>query len=393
MNKTETQDHARPFYRRWGAFALVLALTLGALFWATTQGRKNLVKTAASLPECSTFVELVDKAGMTSVLAEDGPFTVFIPTNEAFAKLPQDRLAKIANDRSALSAVLLYHMSPETLSAKELARPGERKTCVVPATSISVSSQNYGDASFVRKNVPCVNGIVYVVDAVQIPPFMTQNDLAAPPQPKPEEIALVASENIVAGAAPLADPRREAKVDSALENAAETVKTQTVEAVAGAANVVKDGAARVVEKGAEGLSRVADAVQAGAENAVDDAQKAEPQAQEAAEKTEEAVEETKKDAQEAAEKTENAAQEAAEKAETPVEESTPSEPESEPETPAASRLPSPLSRLAHFSHFAQAFYFNVVDARFGRLRPFRRRSNRFPPFRAVVRDVAPFPPN
>ena len=362
MNKTEIKEHDRPFYCRWGALALVLALTLGALFWATTQRRKDVMKTAASFPECSTFVDLVDKAGMTSVLAEDGPFTVFIPTNEAFAKIPRDRLTKIANDRSALSAVLLYHMSPETLTSKELARPAERKTCVVPATSISASSQNYGDASYVRKDVPCVNGIVYVVDAVQIPPFMTQNGLAAPPQPAPEEISLVAAENIVAGAAPLADPRREAKVDAALENAAETVKTQTVgavqagaEAVAGAANAVKGGAARVVEKGAQGLSHVADAVQTGAENVADDAaqkaaekaevkaqeavEKAEEKAQEAVEKAEEKVEEAKKDAKEAAEKAEATAKEAAEKAETTAKEAaeTPSAPESEPETTAARR--------------------------------------------------------
>ncbi len=345
MNKTEIKEHDRCCYRRWGATALVLALAVGALFWATSQRRKNVMKTAASFPECSTFVELVDKAGMTTVLAEDGPFTVFIPTNEAFAKIPRERLTKIANDRSALSAVLLYHMSPETLSSKELARAGEHKTCVVPATSIAASSEKYGDASYVRKNVPCVNGVVYVVDAVQIPPFMTQNGLVAPPQPAPGEISIVASENIVAGAAPLADPRREAKVDAALESAAQAVKTQTVDAVqagadavAGTANAVKGGAARVVEKGAQGLSNVADAVQTGAENVADaaaqkSAEKAEENAQKAVEKAEAKVEEAKETARETAEKAEES------KEAEPTSDETPNAPESEsePETTADAR--------------------------------------------------------
>ncbi len=338
MKKTETNEHARSCCRNWPAIALVFALALGALLWATMQRRKDILKTAASFPECSTFVDLVDQAGMSTVLAKDGPFTVFIPTNEAFAKIPQERLAKISGDRAALSAVLLYHMSPEALSVKELARPSELKTCVVPATSIATSTEKYGDASFVRKDVPCVNGVVYVVDAVQIPPFMKENDLVAPPQRAPEELSIVASEEIVAGAAPLSDPNREARVDAALENAAETVKTRTVEAaqtsaqavanaaqtgtqaVVDAANAVKGGAARVVEKSAEGVASAANALQEGAGNVADDAaqksaEKAEVKAREAVEKAEEKLEDAKQEAREAVEKAEEKAEANVEKAE------------------------------------------------------------------------------
>ena len=327
MKKTEINEHARSCCRNWPAIALVFALALGALLWATMQRRKDILKTAASFPECSTFVDLVDKAGMTTVLAKDGPFTVFIPTNEAFAKIPQERLAKISGDRAALSAVLLYHMSPEALSVKELTRPSELKTCVVPATSIATSTEKYGDASFVRKDVPCVNGVVYVVDAVQIPPFMEQNGFVAPPQRAPEELAIVASEEIVAGAAPLADPKREAQVDAALENAAETVKNRTADAaqtgaqaVVDAANAVKGGAARVVEKGAQGVASAANALQAGAGNVAENAaqksaDKAEIKAQEAVEKAEQKLEDAKQEAREAVEKAEEKADAAVEKAE------------------------------------------------------------------------------
>ena len=334
MKKTEINEHARSCCRNWPAIALVFALALGALLWATMERRKDILKTAASFPECSTFVDLVDKAGMTTVLAKDGPFTVFIPTNEAFAKIPQERLTKIAGDRAALSAVLLYHMTPEALSSEELTRPSELKTCVVPATSIATSSEKFGGASFVRKDVPCVNGVVYVVDAVQIPPFMEQNGLVAPPQRAPEELSLVASEELVAGAAPLADPQREAKVDAALENAAETVKDKTVDAaqtgvqaVADAANVVAGGAARVVEKSAQGVASAANALQEGAGNVADaaaqkSAEKAEEKARETVEKAEEKLDEAKENAQAAAEKaekkTEAAVEKAEEKAETAV---------------------------------------------------------------------------
>jgi uncharacterized surface protein with fasciclin (FAS1) repeats len=326
MKKTEINEPARSCCRNWPAIALVFALALGALVWATMQRRQDILKTASSFPECSTFVELVDKAGMTTALAQDGPFTVFIPTNEAFAKIPQDRLAKIAGDRAALSAVLLYHMTPEALSIKELARPSGLQTCVVPTTSIAASSEKFGDATFVRKDVPCVNGVVYVVDAVQIPPFMEQNGLVAPPQRAPEELAIVASEELVAGAAPLADPNREAKVDAALENAAETVKTRTVDAaqtgvqaVADAANAVAGGAARVVEKSAEGVASAANALQEGAENVADQAarksaEKAEENAQAAVEKAEEKLDEAKENAQAAAKKAEEKLDEAKENA-------------------------------------------------------------------------------
>ena len=308
MKKMEINEQTRSCCRNWPAIALVFALALGALLWATMQRRKDILKTAASFPECSTFVDLVDKAGMTTVLAKDGPFTVFIPTNEAFAKIPQDRLAKISGDRAALSAVLLYHMSPETLSSKELASPSELKTCVVPATSIATSSEKYGDASFVRKDVPCVNGVVYVVDAVQIPPFMTQNGLVAPPQRAPEELAIVASEEIVAGAAPLSDPKREAKVDAAMENVAETVKNRTVDAA---------------QTGAQGVANAANALQSGAGNVADDAaqksaEKAEVKAQEAVEKAEANLEDAKQEAREAVEKAEEKADAAKEKAEAAV---------------------------------------------------------------------------
>ena len=362
MKKTEINEHARSCCRNWPAIALVFALALGALLWATMERRKDILKTAASFPECSTFVDLVDKAGMTTVLAQDGPFTVFIPTNEAFAKIPQERLTKIAGDRAALSAVLLYHMTPEALSSEELTRPSELKTCVVPATSIATSSEKFGGASFVRKDVPCVNGVVYVVDAVQIPPFMEQNGLVAPPQRAPEELSLVASEELVAGAAPLADPQREAKVDAALENAAETVKTRTVDAaqtgvqaVADAANAVKGGAARVVEKGAQGVANAANALQAGAGNVADDAaqKSAEKAVEKAVEKAEEKLDEAKENAQNAVEKAEekldeakenaqNAVEKAEEKAEAATEAEktdaeTPTDSNDEPETTAASR--------------------------------------------------------
>ncbi len=340
MKKTDTNEPARSCCRNWPAIALVFALALGALLWATMQRRKDILKTASSFPECSTFVDLVDKAGMTTVLAQDGPFTVFIPTNEAFAKIPQDRLTKIAGDRAALSAVLLYHMTPETVSSQELARHSGVKTCVVPATSIATSSEKFGDASFVRKDVPCVNGVVYVVDAVQIPPFMEQNGLVAPPQRAPEELSLVASEELVVGAAPLSNPNREAKVDAALENAAETVKTRTVgaaqtgvQAVADAANVVAGGAARVVEKSAQGVASAANALQEGAGNVADDA--AQKSAEKAVEKAEEKLDEAKEKAQAAVEKAEEKAEAAPEAEKTDAE--TPSDSNDEPETTATRR--------------------------------------------------------
>ncbi len=192
-----TKDGRRPAtVGRLTALAIILALAAGVLYWATQGRRANIIKTANALGGCSTFVDLVDKAGMTTVLEKDGPFTVFIPTNAAFAKIPKERLERVLNDKSALAALLLYHMTPRALTVQDLATASEQPTCVVPPTNVVCSQDKYGDAVCVEKNIPCVNGVVYVIDSVQFPPFL-KDDKPTPTQPAADDLSIVAEETTI----------------------------------------------------------------------------------------------------------------------------------------------------------------------------------------------------
>jgi len=152
--------------------SLILIFALGVLGWAMMEQRKNILQTVSELKECSTFLDCAEKAGLTGVLEKDGPFTVFIPTNEAFEKIPKQELNNFLNNKSALTALLLYHMVPRKLTPAELESLEDCMTCTVPQTSITCSREKYGKGKCVRSDIVCTNGTVYVIDTVQFPPFL-----------------------------------------------------------------------------------------------------------------------------------------------------------------------------------------------------------------------------
>lgn len=160
---------------RWAILAIILVLALGVLSWATMEQRKNIIKTAQEMKECDTFVSYAEKAGLTGVLEKDGPFTVFIPTNEAFQKLSSEELSDLLNNKSALTTLLLYHLVPQRMTASQMKEAQDCMTCTVPQTAISCTENTYGKANCIRSAIPCTNGVIYLIDNVQIPPFLTDN--------------------------------------------------------------------------------------------------------------------------------------------------------------------------------------------------------------------------
>merc|ERR1712116_35782 len=79
---------------------------------------KNIAELAIATPQLSTLLAAVKAAGLVDTLASEGPFTVFAPTNEAFAKVPSSTLTALLTDKEALTAVLLRHVLPETIFQK-----------------------------------------------------------------------------------------------------------------------------------------------------------------------------------------------------------------------------------------------------------------------------------
>src|SRR5579885_1242518 len=100
------------------AAALVLALAVGvatatagrSATTGSSMGEKNIVQTAVAAGQFKTLASLLQKAGLAGTLEGTGPFTVFAPTDAAFAKVPKATLAALAGDRAKLRSVLLYHV-------------------------------------------------------------------------------------------------------------------------------------------------------------------------------------------------------------------------------------------------------------------------------------------
>ena len=116
-----------------------------------------------------TLVTAVQAAGLEETLRGEGPFTVFAPTDEAFAKIPQADLNALLADKEKLTAVLTHHVVGEQLDPSEVV--GEHETLAKDIVTIKgdESSMMVGKGSVLCGNIPTANATVYVIDTVMIP--------------------------------------------------------------------------------------------------------------------------------------------------------------------------------------------------------------------------------
>jgi len=117
----------------------------------------------------STLVTAVVEADLVDTLNSDGPFTIFAPTNDAFAAIPEDILAAVLADKDLLTSVLTYHVvGGESLSADGLA--GQTITTVEGGDIVlAANGEGVNDATVICSNVPVANGTVHIVDSVLLP--------------------------------------------------------------------------------------------------------------------------------------------------------------------------------------------------------------------------------
>jgi uncharacterized surface protein with fasciclin (FAS1) repeats len=156
-------------------FALALAVT-AALFTASpvrADAPGTIVEVAAGAPQFSTLVTAVKAAGLAATLSGTGPFTVFAPTNDAFAKLPAgtvDSLLKPENV-AKLKAILLYHVVPGTVKSTDLKNGNVVTAEGQPVkVDLSGSSPRINDAAVTKADIPASNGVIHAIDTVLIPP-------------------------------------------------------------------------------------------------------------------------------------------------------------------------------------------------------------------------------
>lgn len=159
-------------------FALKATLAAGALATvsacADIGGGKDIVDVAASNGNFNTLVAAVQAAGLEETLRSDGPFTVFAPTDEAFAALPAGTVESLLlpENKDKLTSILTYHVLPGTVKAADVS--GVKTTVeTVNGASLKVDGTRGGvlvnDARVETANISASNGVIHVIDKVLLP--------------------------------------------------------------------------------------------------------------------------------------------------------------------------------------------------------------------------------
>jgi uncharacterized surface protein with fasciclin (FAS1) repeats len=145
---------------------IALALTAGTTFSAMAA---DIVDTAIKAGNFKTLVTAVQAAGLVDTLKGPGPFTVFAPTDEAFAKVPKAQLDALLKDKAALSKVLTYHVVAGKVMAKDV-KAGKVKTVQgSEATLATKGGVTIDGAKVVAADVAADNGVIHAIDTVIMP--------------------------------------------------------------------------------------------------------------------------------------------------------------------------------------------------------------------------------
>jgi uncharacterized surface protein with fasciclin (FAS1) repeats len=132
---------------------------------------KDIVDTAVGAEKFKTLVAAVKAAELVETLKGKGPFTVFAPTDEAFAKLPKETLDGLLKDKKALTKILTYHVVPGKVMAADVVKLKTAKT--VEGDSVNISTKDgkvmINTATVLKADIVCSNGVIHVIDTVLIP--------------------------------------------------------------------------------------------------------------------------------------------------------------------------------------------------------------------------------
>jgi uncharacterized surface protein with fasciclin (FAS1) repeats len=130
---------------------------------------KDIVDTAVAAGNFKTLATALQAAGLVDTLKGKGPFTVFAPTDEAFAKVPKDQLDALLKDKAALTKVLTYHVVPGTVMAKDV-KAGKVKTVQGGELTVATAGGVMVDgAKVTATDIVADNGVIHVIDSVVIP--------------------------------------------------------------------------------------------------------------------------------------------------------------------------------------------------------------------------------
>ncbi len=153
-------------YTSWMAAGVMAA---GCCFGAVAE-QKSIVQTAIDAGTFNTLVAAVQAADLVEALEGAGPFTVFAPSDQAFAKLPAGTVEGLLENKEKLTSILLYHVVPGKVMAKDAMKLTTAKTLLGQDLAITAGEGvQVGGANVVSTDIACTNGVIHVVDSVIMP--------------------------------------------------------------------------------------------------------------------------------------------------------------------------------------------------------------------------------
>jgi uncharacterized surface protein with fasciclin (FAS1) repeats len=132
--------------------------------------QKNIVETARDAGTFTTLIAAIDRAGLAATLTGEGPFTVFAPSDEAFAQLPDGAVESLLAEPDKLAEVLTYHVVPGRVTAADVVGLATAPTVQGEELPVSVDGSIHVDgARVLNADIEASNGIIHVIDRVLIP--------------------------------------------------------------------------------------------------------------------------------------------------------------------------------------------------------------------------------
>jgi uncharacterized surface protein with fasciclin (FAS1) repeats len=135
---------------------------------------KDIVDTAVEAGAFKTLAAAVTAAGLVDTLKGPGPFTVFAPTDDAFAKLPAGTVEALLKDIPKLTGILTYHVVAGKVLAADVMKMDGKNAATVNGKNVAISTTGgvklNGSANVTTTDVLCTNGVIHIIDAVILPP-------------------------------------------------------------------------------------------------------------------------------------------------------------------------------------------------------------------------------
>lgn len=151
--------------------ALAIAPVALAAQGPAAASEKDIVTVAVEAGSFKTLAAALQAAGLVETLQGKGPFTVFAPTDEAFAKLPAGTVEALLKDKEKLTAILTYHVVPGKVMAADVVKLNSAKTVNGQEVSIKVMGKmvHIDNATVTTADVPASNGVIHIIDTVILP--------------------------------------------------------------------------------------------------------------------------------------------------------------------------------------------------------------------------------